>query len=187
MTTIVTTTGNNWATLCADSGITGDLVMPDMHKIVQQNKWLIAVAGDIRACDLIQYGVKYPSVPKPLLLKAKQDWFGWVVLNVVPKIKQALKGETDQDFEAILVTHGRTFLITSDLGVLDPAPYWAIGSGAKMALGHLATYQYSENWNKNHDMMAKQSIEVSSMFDLNTRGSIDLFVSDKTGKITKAQ
>lgn len=183
MTTIVTTSGNNYATIAADRGITSDLVMPDMSKIVAQGKWLIAVAGDIRACDLLQYGIKYPNPPKRLLNKAKQDWFGWVVTTIVPLIKATLKGEPEQDFEAIIVTHGRSFLITSELGVLDPAPYWAIGSGSKIAIGHLATFQYSENWNKNHDLMAKQSLEVASMHDPNTRGTIDLWVSAGDGLV----
>lgn len=183
MTTIVTTTSSNWATLVADRGITGDLVMPDMRKVVVQNKWLIGVAGDIRACDLLQYGVKYPSATK-LANTSKDNWFSFMVTKVVPLMKNALKGETDQDFEAILVTHAKAFLITNDFGVLDASPYWAIGSGAKLAIGHLATFQYSENWHKNHDLMARQAVEVASMHDINTRGGIDVLVSYHTGHIS---
>jgi ATP-dependent protease HslVU (ClpYQ) peptidase subunit len=183
MTTIVTTTGSNWATLAADRGITGDLVMPDMRKVVVQNKWLIGVAGDIRACDLLQYGVKYPSATK-MANQAKSEWFSFIVTKVVPLMKAALKGENEQEFEAILVTYGHSFLITNEFGVLDASPYWAIGSGAKLALGHVASFQYSENWHKNHDLMARQAIEVASMHDINTRGGIDVFVSHHTGHIT---
>ena len=49
MTTIITTTGNNTATLVADRGITSDLIHPDMPKIVQQDSWLIGVAGNARS------------------------------------------------------------------------------------------------------------------------------------------
>lgn len=185
MTTIVTTTGSNWATLAADRGITSDLVMPDMPKVVKQGKWLIGVAGDIRACDLLQYGVKYPN-PGTLINKPKKDWFAWMVLKVVPLMKAAIKGETEQDFEAILVTHGKAFVLTTDLGVLDAAPYWAIGSGGKIALGHLAGFQYADDWNKNHDLMARHSIESASMHDVNTRGTIDLYISHHTGHISKS-
>ena len=121
MTTIVTTTGSNWATLVADRGITSDLAMPDMSKIVKQGKWLIGVAGDVRACDLLQYSVKYPN-PVHLAKKPKSDWFPYLVNKVVPLMKAAIKGETDQDFEAILVSHGKAFLITSDFGILDASP-----------------------------------------------------------------
>lgn len=184
MTTIVTTTGSNWATLAADRGITSDLVMPDMPKVIQQGKWLIGVAGDIRACDLLQYAVKYPN-PTQMATKPKSDWFAYIVTKVVPLMKQAIKGETEQDFEAILVTYGKAFIVTTNFGVLDAAPYWAIGSGAELALGHIASFQYHENWHKNQDLIAKQSIEVASMHDPNTRGSIDLLVSHHTGHISR--
>lgn len=182
MTTIVTTTGSNWATLAADKGITSDLVMPDMSKIVQQGKWLIGVAGDIRACDILQYGIKYPN-PTRMANKPKSEWFSFMVTKVVPLIKTAIKGETDQDFEAILVSYGKAFLITADLGVLDAAPYWAIGSGAKLALGHLANAQYAEDWHKNHDLFARQAVQTASMHDINTRGGVDVFTSHHTGHI----
>lgn len=183
MTTIVTTTGSNWATLAADRGITSDLVMPDMPKIVNQGKWLIGVAGDVRACDLLQYSVKYPN-PTQMAKKPKSDWFPFFVNKVVPLMKQAIKGETDQDFEAILVSYGKAFLITTDFGVLDASPYWAIGSGAKLAIGHVASFQYHEDWHKNQDLIAKQGIEVASMHDVNTRGTIDVYLSHHTGHVT---
>lgn len=183
MTTIVTTSGISFATLAADRGITSDLAMPDMQKIVIQGKWLVGVSGDVRACDLIQYAIKFPAVPQRLLDKEKQEWFGWIVLNVVPRIRHALAADTDLDFEVLLVTHGRSFLITSDLGVLDPAPYWSIGSGSRVALGYLASAQYNWNWEDTHQQTAKQAIEISSMFDLNTRGSIDLYISESNGKV----
>ena len=183
MTTIVTTTGSNWATLVADRGITSDLAMPDMSKIVKQGKWLIGVAGDVRACDLLQYSVKYPNTTH-MANKPKSDWFSFIVNKVVPLMKQAIKGETDQDFEAILVSHGKAFLITTDFGVLDASPYWAIGSGSRLAIGHVAGLQYAEDWNKNHDLIAKQGIEVASMHDVNTRGKIDVYISHHTGHVT---
>lgn len=186
MTTIVSTSGSNWATLVSDRGITGDLVMPDMPKIIMQGKWVIGVAGDIRACDLLQYVVKYPVIPQRLLTKPKSEWLAFIVSNVVPRMRQAIKGETEQDFEAILVTYGKSFLITSDFGVLDAQPYWAIGTGAKLAIGHLASAQYNDDWNKNHDLSAKQAISIASMHDPNTRGSVDVYISHHTGKAYRA-
>lgn len=188
MTTIVTTTGNNWATVVADRGITSDLMMPDRVKIVQQGQWLIAVTGTARDADLFQYAVKYPKPPVSLLKKKTEDWVQWMVLNVVPLIKAQLNpDEKKEDYsaEAILVIYGRSFHIGClfDLNIAEP--YWAIGSGSHLALGHLASFQYSENWHKNHDLMARQAIETAEMFDPFTRGSIDVFISDKTGKVSR--
>lgn len=187
MTTIVTTTGSNFATLSADRGVTSDLILHDRVKIVQQGSWLIAVTGSARDADLYQYAVKYPKPPANLLDKKTVDWVGWMVNKVIPKIKEQLNPEPEKnpDFntEAILVTHGRAFHIGFNFDVLIAEPYWAIGSGSHLAIGHLSTFQYSENWNKNHDLMAKQSVETASMHDPFTRGSIDVFISHKTGQI----
>jgi 20S proteasome alpha/beta subunit len=190
MTTIVTTTGVNFTTIAADRGVTSDLVLHDRVKIVQQNSWLIAVTGTARDCDLYQYAVKYPAPPESLKQKKTEDWVGWLVLNVIPRIKAQLNPEPeknpDYNSEAILVTHGRSFNIGSLFDVSISEPYWAIGSGSHLALGHLANFHYSENWNKNHDLMAKQSVSVASMHDPYTRGTVDLFVSHKNGKAYRA-
>lgn len=185
MTTIVTTTGNNFAALIADRGITSDVIHPDMPKIIQQKTWLIAVAGSDRACDVIQYCVKYPAPPQALLGKRIDDWYGWVVVNVIPRIAQAVKesGLTEFDGEAILVTHGKAFYLTSTLGLLKADPYWAIGSGSQLALGSLAADQYNDDWNKNHDLIAKRSLSIASMHDPFTRGTVDTYISDHTGRI----
>jgi 20S proteasome alpha/beta subunit len=182
MTTIVTTTGSNTAVLAADRGITSDLIHPDMPKIVQHKTWLIAVAGDTRACDDIQYRVNYPNPPVQVRDKHINDWYKWVVVNVVPLISAAITNK-DDDLDAILVTHGRSFTITSTLGVISAMPYWAIGSGAELALGVLADQQYNPDWHKNHDLIARQAIAAASMHDPFTRGTVDLWYSNHTGVI----
>lgn len=181
MTTIVSTTGSNTVTLAADRGITSDVIHPDMPKIVQQKTWLIAVAGDARACDVLQYAIKYPTPPKSLT-----DWNRWMVTKVVPLIDGGIGNAKDEDWEAILVTHGQSFLITNSLGVLTASPYWSIGSGSKLALGVLADSQYSDNWLKNQDIVARHALSVASMHDPFTRGTFDVFVSHHTGRVHRA-
>lgn len=187
MTTIITTTGNNTATLLADRGITSDLIHPDMPKIVNQKTWLIGCAGSDRTCDVIQYGVKYPVPPITLQGKSIDDWYGWIVSNVVPKVAKALKDAglslESLDSEAILVTHAKAFVLTQTLGILKAEPYWAIGSGAQLAIGSLAADQYKDNWYKDHDLIAKKAGGIASMHDPNTRGTLDLWVSHATGKV----
>lgn len=182
MTTIVTTTGNNFCTLTADQGITSDVIHPDMHKIVQRDSWLIGVAGNARVCDQLQYVVQYPEPPKELHGKAQQDWYGWMVREVIPLLADTVK-DLDLDGSALLVTHGKAFLIDENLSVLSANPYWAIGSGADLALGSLATNQYTPDWNKNHDLSALRALEVASMHDPSTRGTADQYRSYTSGKI----
>jgi len=180
MTTIVTTTGNNFATLTADQGITSDLIHPDMNKIVVQDKWLIGVAGSARVCDQLQYSIEYPKPPVDVIRSG--TWLKWLVTKVIPLIDDTIK-DSEMDAEAILVTHGKAFLISENLSVLSAKPYWAIGSGADLALGSLADRQYANDWNKNHDFSALRAMECASMHDPNTRGTLDQYRSYTTGKV----
>ena len=180
MTTIVTTSGNNFATLTADQGITSDLIHPDMPKIVQQDTWLIGVAGSARICDQLQYSIEYPKPPIDVVKSG--EWIKWIVTKLIPLIDYVVK-DKEMDAEALLITHGKAFLIGEDLSVLTAQPYWAIGSGADLALGSLADKQYERDWHKNHDLSALRAMEAASMHDPNTRGSLDQYRSYTNGKV----
>jgi hypothetical protein len=182
MTTIITTTGNNFATLTADQGITSDLIHPDMTKIVQQDTWLIGVAGSARLCDQLQYSIEYPK--PPIEVAKTGEWLKWIVTKVVPLIEPILK-DGEMEAEALLVTHGKAFLIGENLSVLRAKPYWAIGTGADLAIGSLADRSYVGDWNKNHDLAAQRAMEAASMHDPNTRGTVDQFKSYGSGKVIK--
>jgi 20S proteasome alpha/beta subunit len=180
MTTIITTTGNNFATLTADQGITSNLIHPDMHKIVQQDTWLIGVAGSARVCDQLQYSIEYPKPPLDVVKSG--NWIKWLVTKVMPLIDNKIK-DSEMDAEAILVTHGKAFLISENLSVLTASPYWAIGTGAELAIGSLVDKQYLVGWNKNHDLSSLRAIEAAGMHDPNTRGSVDQYKSYTNGKV----
>jgi 20S proteasome alpha/beta subunit len=180
MTTIITTTGNNFATLTADQGITSNLIHPDMHKIVQQDTWLIGVAGSARVCDQLQYSIEYPKPPVDVVKSG--EWMKWLVTKVIPLIDDTVK-DTEMEAEALLITHGQAFMISENLSVLTASPYWAIGTGAELALGSLAEKQYKPDWNKNHDLSAMRAIESASMHDPNTRGTISQYRSYTNGKV----
>lgn len=187
MTTIISTTGSNYACIVADRGITSDLIHHDLEKVVQQGSWLIAGAGSTRACDVLQYNVKFPKPPATLDNKSDNHWRAWIVQKVIPVIQKAFKDnnvDTDE-LEAILVTHGRAFHLDSGFGLLTAYPYWAIGSGAQLAMGYLSDAQYSENWLKHNDLVAKHAGRIASMHDPNTRGTLDVWISHKQGKAYK--
>ena len=180
MTTIITTTGNNFATITADQGITSNLIHPDMHKIVQQDTWLIGVAGSARVCDQLQYSVEYPKPPLDVVKSG--NWIKWIVTKVMPLIDNKIK-DSEMDAEALLITHGKAFLISENLSVLTASPYWAIGTGAELAIGSLAEKQYAPGWHRNHDLSALRAIESAGMHDPNTRGTIDQYKSYNNGKV----
>jgi hypothetical protein len=151
-----------------------------MHKIVQQDTWLIGVAGSARVCDQLQYSIEYPKPPLDVVKSG--NWMKWIVTKVIPLIDYVVK-DKEMDAEAILVTHGKSFLIGEDLSVLTAQPYWAIGSGADLALGSLADKQYKPDWHKNHDLSALRGIEAAGMHDPNTRGTVDQYRSYTNGKV----
>jgi ATP-dependent protease HslVU (ClpYQ) peptidase subunit len=185
MTTIISTVGNNTATMTADRGITSDLIHPDMPKIVQQDSWLIGVAGSSRVCDQLQYSIEYPKPPQELLRQSQEQWYGWIVTKVISLIDDTIK-DTEMEAEALFITHGKAFLISENLSVLSAAPYWAIGSGAEIALGSLATSAYNPDWHKNHDLSGKHAGQIAGMHDPNTRGTLDQYTSCHTGKVFKS-
>jgi hypothetical protein len=133
MTTIITTTGNNSATLVADRGITSDLILPDMPKIVQQGSWLIGVAGNARVCDQLQYLVEYPEPPADVVKSG--EWLRWIVTNVIARIDDVIKDIVT------LVIHPTYTRPTAGL---------SMGSSGDFEIGtNLGTLTYSPNFTQN--------------------------------------
>ena len=151
-----------------------------MPKIVQQDTWLIGVAGSARVCDQLQYGIDYHKPPIDVVKSGA--WLKWLVTKVIPLIDYVVK-DKEMDAEALLITHGKAFLIGEDLSVITAQPYWAIGTGADLAIGSLADKQYKPDWHKNHDLSALRAMESASMHDPNTRGTIDQYRSYTNGKV----
>lgn len=190
MTTIITTSSSSYATMFADQGITSNLVHPDMNKIVKQGTWLIGVCGEDRICDVIQYAAKFPKVPDALLNKKTDEWYPWIVTRVIPQIQKAVEENLHKsyhnsigDSEAIIVTHGHSFLVGETLGITKAEPYWSVGSGSSLAMGALAKSQYEPDWKDNHGKYAKESIEIAQIHDPYTRGKITGYKSFSTGRI----
>jgi 20S proteasome alpha/beta subunit len=191
MTTIVTTASKNFTVMAADQGITGDLMHPEMKKIIKQGTWLIGVSGEDRICDVIQYAVKYPKVPATLVEAELDEWLPWIVTRVVPAIQQEIQDNLHKDLwntvgdsEILLVTHAKAFLLSGTLGVTIAEPYWAIGSGAQLAMGSLGEKNNRPDWRVQHGTFAREAIEVAERHDPFTRGKVTGYRSYPSGKIT---
>jgi ATP-dependent protease HslVU (ClpYQ) peptidase subunit len=189
MTTIVSLSSNKETILLGDQGITSDLMHPNMNKIVRQMTWVIGVSGEDRICDVIQYAVKWPKVPDLLVNKDYSHWLSWMVQKVIPIIQQTIESSisksssTLENSEAILVTHGKSFLIGETLGLTQTGSYWAIGSGQKVAIGALAANQYTTSWDKNLENNGRDAISVAQQFDPYTRGNITGYRSLVNGHV----
>jgi hypothetical protein len=194
MTTIVTTTSKEFSTVYGDEGITSDLIHPNMRKVINQGSWLIAACGEDRVCDVVQYVVKYPVVPKYLQGKSTTDWYSWVATQVVTKIDAAVEKSMPKaykhsigDSQLILVTHGKSFLIGETLGVTLAEPYWSIGSGCHIAIGALANSVKAANWATSHHKHAENAIKTAQIHDPYTRGDISGFLSYADGSIVRSE
>lgn len=182
--------------MSCDSGITDatDTTMPPMTKIVKQGQWLIAVAGEDRTCDVLQYIVKYPNVPEQLKNKSLQDWLIWLTKKVIPIIRKTAQAELSLDIDKgvaylpdndlILVTHGKAFYISSTLGINYLEPYWAIGSGSSLAIGSLAT-AHADDWQNKFINACKESVRVAIKHDSYSHEPISTWISHANGSINE--
>ena len=197
MTTIGVTWSDDRCVMMSESGITDEqfTTAPPMNKIIRQGDWLIAAAGSDRVCDVMQYVIKYPTVP-PTLKKKTDDatWYEYLAKRIIPLIRKVAQDELTLDTkdgvaelpesELILVTHGKAFSISNTLGISRCTPYWAIGSGGSLALGSLATaFRKSKDWGTAHHKYLYESIETAITHDSFSHPPIYGWVSLPSGVI----
>jgi ATP-dependent protease HslVU (ClpYQ) peptidase subunit len=146
MTTIIGVEYANRCVILGDSRIVGDSKIyshPDMVKVVTNGNYLVGVAGDVRALQVVLHTWKPPA----FLAKDRTNVFQFMVNKVAPSLKQLLTDaglldskSLDKDFEINIIVglNGSLFEIDSDFAVsrnLDG--YYAIGTGGDFALGAL--------------------------------------------------
>lgn len=113
-----------------------------MVKHTERSGYLIGAAGWGLPCEEIVHRAKLPKIP------ADVDPYTHLVRKVVPALAAALEKigfpfGKDSDTEILIALKGEVFEISSDGAVLcSPTSMYAIGSGAKYALGAMA-YDYN--------------------------------------------
>ena len=146
MTTIIGVEYANRCVVLGDSRIVGDSKIyshPDMVKVVTNGNYLVGVAGDVRALQVVLHTWKPPA----FLAKDKTNIFQFMVNKVAPSLKQLLTDaglldskSPDKDFEINIIVglNGSLFEIDSDFAVSRNSDgYYAIGTGGDFALGAL--------------------------------------------------
>jgi len=160
MTTIVGIQGDSYALICADSRITeadGDghsaqsMSLKELgFKIAQNGRWLMGVAGDVRAINILTHALNPPTPPASLKGR-KLDHF--ITTKFVPAVRECFDSEGYSTPHSESSQHGAEHAsvimtaINSTIYVIDGDYSWvsdsfgvyAIGSGAQFALGSLAT------------------------------------------------
>ena len=168
MTTIIGVEYANRCVILGDSRIVGDSKIyshPDMVKVVTNGNYLVGVAGDVRALQVVLHTWK----PPVLLAKDKNNIFQFMVNKVAPSLKQLLADaglldskSPDKDFEINIIVglNGQLFEIDSDFAVSRNSDgYYAIGTGGDYALGALYA-----------GVTPEQAAEIAAVNDSKTAG-----------------
>ena len=168
MTTIIGVEFANRCVVLGDSRIVGDSKIyshPDMVKVVTNGNYLVGVAGDVRALQVVLHTWK----PPVLLAKDKNNIFQFMVNKVAPSLKQLLADaglldskSPDKDFEINIIVglNGQLFEIDSDFAVSRNSDgYYAIGTGGDYALGALYA-----------GVTPEQAAEIAAVNDSKTAG-----------------
>jgi ATP-dependent protease HslVU (ClpYQ) peptidase subunit len=146
MTTIIGVEYANRCVVLGDSRIVGDSKIyshSNMVKVITNGNYLVGVAGDVRALQVVLHTWKPPA----FLVKDRTNIFQFMVNKVAPSLKQLLTDaglldskSPDKDFEINIIVglNGSLFEIDSDFAVSRNSDgYYAIGTGGDFALGAL--------------------------------------------------
>jgi ATP-dependent protease HslVU (ClpYQ) peptidase subunit len=145
-----------------------------MVKIVQQNKYLIGVAGRVVALQAIQNVWSPPTFPA----NYKGSIYNFVITKIVPSLKSFIddckmftekEKEEGELFSILLAVKGEVFEIDEDYSVSRREDgIYAIGSGADFALGALMAGATSI-----------RAMEIASSLDVNTSYPFTLLHQEK--------
>lgn len=188
MTTLVAIQGDGWAVVGADRRSTdssGTAVVMATSKIVENNGYLIAGAGSVRGCNILQYGFK---PPKPI-----GDLDVFMTRKFIPAMREAflkagydIKQESaaaEHDSEFIIAVKGQVYLISDDYSwERSNSGFYTAGSGGHYALGALEAL--ADNLLENGKgitrakLWTEAALEVSCRLDPFSSYPYDIFVQE---------
>ena len=172
MTTIVATHTHGSILIGADNLVTTEQRLPSMpmEKIHFWGAWAIGMAGPVSLC---QQAARYlgGDTPIPVNWHEVQDCVQGMHAHLVTHAglrDDHNAGSVKETYMNMLwASPWGLYLVTEDRAVLpiEPGGFWAIGSGAKYALGALATTGCQMD-NPGDRVIA--AIDAAAKFDLNT-------------------
>jgi ATP-dependent protease HslVU (ClpYQ) peptidase subunit len=150
MTTIAAVQGSSWAVIGADSQVSEDnkkyRLPSEFGKLVHTGAYIIGVAGDLRAVNILTHNFRPPNPGKntgELLDK-------FMTLRFIPKLKSCFDANfygKDNEHGSILVVvvKGVVYEVGSDYDCIrDTRGLYSIGSGSPFALGALHALEGSK-------------------------------------------
>jgi ATP-dependent protease HslVU (ClpYQ) peptidase subunit len=168
MTTIIGIQKEDHCIIAADSRTTAmnrPYSHPTVTKITKRGKWLIAGAGDVQPCDVIQHVWKPPALPI-----TKRDLYSFMITDVAPSLRECIKesgyvpdkDDADAGFEFLIAINGTIYQVDDSYSVyLRDDGLYGIGSGSSWAIGALAQ---NATWKKALQIAAKNDVYTAPPF-----------------------
>jgi ATP-dependent protease HslVU (ClpYQ) peptidase subunit len=208
VTTIIGIQGDSYAVICADSRVTevdsDGLATQSMSlkevgfKIAQNGRWLMGVAGDVRAINILTHSFN-PPIPPPSLKGRKLDHF--VTTKFIPAMRicfdaegystpvtESSEHQSEHGSVVMAAINGTIYVIDGDYSWLsDSFGVYAIGSGAQFALGSLATTipTGGKIGRRTARQSALKAMGVAGRYDPGTAAPYHVLIQEATQRIVK--
>lgn len=200
VTTILAIQGDNYAVVCSDSRISDvdsngyisqiGVLKDGNSKVSTSGKYLIGVAGDLRAINILHH-VFNPPVPPASLKGKKLDEF--MTVKFIPALRECFdqQGYSIPDKEdkqhlaehasSILVSiHSTIYLIEGDYSwYSDTSGIYAMGTGAHYVLGAAqALFPKKKITAPNAKAIALKCLNIAAKYDPYTGSPFHAFIQE---------
>lgn len=187
MSTVAAIQGSTWSVVAYDSQVTEDggrsYTLPrGMEKVCQNKGYVLGVAGDFRAVNLVTHVFDPPSPP----IKRGHDLDVFMSAKFVPSLRGCFEKsfyakEGEQGSLLIVVVNGVIYEIGGNYDCLrDEAGLYAIGSGSHFALGSLFESESEKRTLKNAKDRAESALHIACTLDSGTSEPIRILVQHWT-------
>lgn len=202
MTTILAIQGEDFAVIGTDSRISQfddsglacqvTTLGTGSTKVAENGKYLIGVAGDVRAINILHHAFVPPVPPPSAKERPKLDSF--ITKNFVPALRKVFEDHgyaspmtdqsqhlAEQQSSIILAVCGTVYVIESDYGwTSDKDGVYAIGTGAAYALGAVqALGKQPPVSSARAERQIVKALTIASRFDPYTGAPFRTFVQHK--------
>jgi 20S proteasome alpha/beta subunit len=187
MTTIIGIQGEDYAVLCADSRISmvdadgnaslSITIASTQSKICQLGRYMIGVAGDLRAINILQYGF---SPPEPALNLRGNKLDTFITTKFIQALRiyldsQGYSTTADRDGRAQQIQQGSQFIVAINATIYqidndyawctDISGMFSIGSGSTYALGALQALHKPQLSLPQAKKLALKALAVAAKYD----------------------
>jgi ATP-dependent protease HslVU (ClpYQ) peptidase subunit len=193
MTTVAAIQGNGWSVVGYDSRVTTVseggryYTLPKKNgKVVKHGEFLIGMAGDLRAINIVTYIFKAPPIPRTAINNLDK----YIIGTFLPALKDCLedngintKEGSGSDF--IILLRGKVYEIGEHFEWSpDTTNIYSLGSGSSYALGSMYSTLEKDFTLEEAKYSIRKSLEVASQLDPFTGNPFTVLVQKETNNLT---